>query len=150
MGIETETRAINGSDWQVTQWPARKSLKLKTRMVKLVGPTAGRLLSGGLSGMDEEMDISSAVDALVDRLNPDTFDQLVQDLLSSTRIEGKEANQVFDQHFAGNFSELYQGLAFVLEVNYGDFTSRIRDAIGNLVRLQDGSETQSKDQMPDS
>lgn len=126
MALETKTKTINGHQWQVTQWPGRHAMRMKVRLAKTFGPALGAAASGAHSGMDtdlSELDVSGIVSALVERVDESGFLSLVQDMLHQTLVDNQDASSdaFFDQHFAGNFGELYRGLGFVLEVNFGSF-----------------------------
>lgn len=141
--IQTEKRLINGHEWQVTQWPGRHALRMQTRLAKIVGPAVAKAADGldrtSGSVLESELDVGGVVSALVDRLDEQVVDQLVADLLNSTRIDGKEAArpEVFDVVFAGNLGELYQGLAFVIEVNFGSLFTAARTIIGGLASARE-------------
>ena len=134
--IQTEKRTINGAEWEVTQWPGRHALRMQTRLAKLLGPALARAADGlgdaQAEVLDANVDIAAAVDALVARLDENQVSQLVEDMLNSTQVNGKPASrpEVFDLHFAGNLGELYAGLAFVLEVNFGSLFTAARAIIG--------------------
>lgn len=44
MAIETKEREINGHVYMVTQLPARRALRLKTRLIKIFGPSLAQML----------------------------------------------------------------------------------------------------------
>ena len=124
--IETKKKTIDGAEYGVTQFPARRGLALKLKLIKLIGPALAEA-AGALSGnsgtgsfQDTEMDpwfIGKAVSSLVEGLGEDTG-ELILDLLSMTRKNGKElTGEVFDQEFAGDYLTLYKVLAFVIQVN---------------------------------
>lgn len=129
--IENKEKTIGGNKYIVTQFPARRALKLKTRLLKLVAPSLFSAFgNSGTNIMEAKVDstmLKSAVSALVDRLDADEVEDLVISLLASTRREGKELNAAeFDRVFAGNFGEMYSALVFVLEVNFGSFLDQFR------------------------
>jgi hypothetical protein len=121
--IQTLEKTINGSSYSVTQLPARRALRLQAKLVKLLGPAVSTIFvaSGDLDNADQS--IPKAIAALASQLDDKSFDQLVLDLLQGqARKNGKEINEaVLDMEFAGNLNELFLLLAFVLEVNFGDF-----------------------------
>jgi hypothetical protein len=133
--IESKEKTINGVTYMVTQFPARRALRLQTKLVKLLAPSVSALAGGAnLSDVKNVMDakiggevISKAVTTLVERLDEDYVVNLIMELLASTRREGKEISEAqFDMIYAGNFKELFQALYFVVEVNFGSFFQDLR------------------------
>jgi len=121
--IETKEKAIDEHNVMVTQFPGRRALMFKTRLIKLLGPSIAQLFTE--KGVDAEVDfsaISKALDKLAENLNENEYVKFVLDLLQCTRFDGKEIGEnVFDTEFAGNLLLMYKVLWFTLEVNYGSF-----------------------------
>ena len=124
--IETKKKTIDGAEYSVTQFPARRGLALKLRLVKLIGPAlaeaAGALNPGSGSGLLQDIQIDpgiiqKAVATLVEGMDESTG-ELIFDLLSMTRKDSRELTEaVFDQEFAGNYLTLYKVLGFVIQAN---------------------------------
>ncbi len=131
--IETREKIIEGSNYSVTQLPARKALRLKTKLIKCFGPMLAQLfltVSDGESESDKKISLVHAIEILSQSIDENTFENLVMELLQGVRKNGVELNQAtFDLEFAGNFKELYLVLFFVIEVNFSSFFSLI--GIGN-------------------
>lgn len=132
MALETKTKTINGHQWQVTQWPGRHAMRMKVRLAKTLGPAVGAAASGASAGLDTDLadlDVAGIVSALVGRLDESDTLSLMQDMLHQSLVDNQDASSdaFFDQHFAGNFGELYKGLGFVLEVNFGSFFAAAAD-----------------------
>lgn len=129
MPIETEEKTIDGRQVMVTQFPGRRALTFKTRLLKLLGPSIAQMFSGVKTDksniLDSDFDlsiISKACEKLSETLDEDEFVKFVLELLQCTRLDGKEINDaVFDIEFAGNLVLMYKVLWFTLEVNYGSF-----------------------------
>jgi hypothetical protein len=118
--ISTKEKTIDGRSVMVTQYPGRRSIEYKARLLKLVGPSLARTLAGA-EGFSFEA-IVPALDAFIEILDPKTFVSFLLELFCSTRIDGKEiTDQVFDDEFAGDMMFLYRVLWFTLEVNYKSF-----------------------------
>ncbi len=148
MAIETKEKVINGHKWEVSQWPAREALRMKIRLGKTIGPALGKALSAGdLDSELSDMKLDGIIEALVDRLDETASVQMVLDMLSQTLVDGKHVGKdsVFDDHFTSNFGELYQGLAFVLEVNFGGFMQAAASITGRPQK-PDESENQGEAQ----
>lgn len=143
--IETKHKSIDGKRVTVSQFPARRALALKIKLLKLFGPalaqmlgkvkslTGGKLLDGSLD------EFSPAIDKLTAAMEPDQFVDLVMELLAMTRIDDKEATSNFDMDFAGNLPFMYKVLFFVLEVNFGNFFGK--SGIGKWASQANPAET---------
>jgi hypothetical protein len=122
--IDTKEKTIDGRNVMVVQFPGRRALFFKTRLLKLIGPAIAQMFTGK-NPLETEVDfsvVSKALDKLSERLNEDEFVKFVLDLLQCTRLDGKEiSGAVFDEEFAGNLLLMYKVLWFTLEVNYGSF-----------------------------
>lgn len=136
--IKTEKRDINGHTWEVTQWPGRYSLRMQARIASAFGPVLGGLIDGKIAltmDLDSEVEINvaKAMEAFATHNSETSFQELILSMLSSAKIDGKDADNeaFFDMHFAGNMSELYAGIAFVLQVNYGNLFTVARTIIGS-------------------
>jgi hypothetical protein len=125
---ETQTKEINGHNYEASPLPARRALRLQMRLVKSLGPGLGQMLGavkGSLS--DSEIDgdaLGNGVAKLMSELgSPDEAAQLLVDMVTScVRRDGSELTpKTFNVHFQGSLLEAYKVAGFVLEVNYGDF-----------------------------
>jgi len=127
MARQTENKTINNHEWEVTAWDGMHGLKMQARIGKLIGPAIAKSGGGDLMNMD----VASVIGAVVERIDDKDTPQLIRDMLHGTFIEGKDATQdrFFNEHFAANFGELYQGLIFVAKVNFGSLF-QMADAIG--------------------
>jgi len=142
---EAQTKVINGSEWMVQPWPGRYGLKMQSRMAKFVGPALG-----GIGNVDDllDQDVGAMVSALTEVM--DDAPGLVEGMLQGVAVDGKDmsAGTNFDNHFSANFAELYEGLAFVIKVNFGDF-SRLVAGIGSLTKA-DGKAASKTTASPDT
>jgi len=119
--IKTRSKRIDEKEISVTQLPGRRALRLKTRLLKLVGPSFSKLL-GQAKNVTAEADIGPALELLADKLDPHDFESLVLEILSGTRIDGTEINESsFDLIFGGEMLLMYKVVAFSLKVQFEDF-----------------------------
>jgi hypothetical protein len=115
--IETKEKEIGDAVYSVTQMPAIRALKIQSRLLRLVGPSFAAMIASG-----EDSSIPMAISLLTDKLDENTFEKLVLDLMQGVRKDGAELTKgKIDLEFAGNLNELYRVLQFVLEVNFADF-----------------------------
>lgn len=131
MGLKTKEKTIQGLNFACTSIPARRSLKLQFKLAKLILPFLGELM-GGIKGdlkkeslLDADVSseaIASAVNILMDKLDEDSFYSLVMEVFQHTAVNGVaiDSNEKFDNAFNGNPLAVYEGLLFVLEMEYGD------------------------------
>lgn len=106
---ETRSKEIAGRTYEVTQLGAVAGQKVFVRVLKVLGPAIGAKDMAALLGGIQESDVQALVDAFI----PMTHIAGVGQLNART----------FDDHFAGAYRELFDWLAFCVEVNFGDFLS---------------------------
>src|SRR5271169_916440 len=157
--IETKERKIGDCVYSVTQLPARRALRLKTRLIKIFGPSLTQLLLTATEPQEklfEEMNdkeklhfhstssvdkiniqeirkssVVKGIQLLSESIEEKVFEDLVMELFQGVRKDGVEIQSgTFDMTFAGKLMEMYQVIMFILEVNYSDFF--FLGSIGNL------------------
>jgi hypothetical protein len=136
--LKTERRTINEVAYETTTLPARKAVRLGTRVLALVLPAFGELGDGvedlqSLSKLAEaKMQagfIGRAAGALVTQLHREDVVELILGILASTTRIDPDRNErqavgegaIFDDVYAGNLGELVGAVRFALEVNLGNF-----------------------------
>lgn len=135
MALETRKEVIDGRNITVVQLPGRRALKLKVKLIKLLGPSfanlVGKLKKKG-SALDTDIapsDIAHAMEGLSMVLDPDKYLLLMYDILASTRVQDEDSDALleantdaaFDILFAGHQLFLYKVVWFTLRTNYPDF-----------------------------
>ncbi|MBC3540660.1 phage tail assembly chaperone [Rufibacter sediminis] len=124
--LETKEKTIDGHEYQVTQFPALKGMRLAVKIGKLLGDGIGHAATTG-SVMD--MDVSKVVAGIVENLDEEATPNLLLQLFSSTHRDRKEMNESgFNMAYAGNYMEMGKALLFILEVNYGGFMGALEQA----------------------
>jgi hypothetical protein len=134
--LESETATINGRKYEVTKLPYSAGKALLVRLFKVAGPTLVRVVAGVPSVQDKELGdlqvseifptMTAAVDQLASDLSEEDLDALVSTFGEySWIVDGSHRHQLTAEyrelHFAGNYLELFQWLAFALRVNYAGF-----------------------------
>lgn len=149
MGIESKERTIDGVQYTVTQFPARKGLKLKFRLARLLAPSLGPLfgsvdkvnLKNAAALLNSKIDpamVGKAFGMLFASSDPDQLLNLVMTLLCDTRREGLEIDDaLFDREFAANYGHLYSVLSFVLDVNYSNLL-RVGEGLASIMNQVGG------------
>ena len=121
MGLETKSKTIGRFEYRVTQLKLKKARSMFTRLIGMLGPALGELAAGG------KPNLATAVQALSERMTDDNLTLVTETFGESTVIDagdGKLPTLVpafMETHFAGHFGEMFQWLAFCIEVNYADF-----------------------------
>ncbi len=126
---------IDGEEYTFCQLPPKRSLKLMTRIVKIVGAPLGAALNGTKSGqvdlkavMEADIDLSLIVTALCDRLDENEVEAIIDELLSQViHVGSGEVSKKFDAHFAGRLPHLFKVVGQALKVEYGDFLAAVPD-----------------------
>lgn len=159
MAVQVVNKTIDGKKYTVTSFLAGEGLKIKSVLIKHLGPMAiSGVILGGSSGKKlSEMDIDPAMvgtlfDTLFNKLDPDEFAGFVLRLLACTSINNTQDvpipidEQIFNTEFAGEYATLYKVLFFVLEVNYkksflgwgglGALTEKLKAMTGTLKNLK--------------
>lgn len=110
--IQTLTRQINGANYTVTQFTARRALRIQAKLIKALGPFLFEI----------SVNPGKAVELLASTISDDTFEILVTEILTCSRKEGMELTPAtIDMEFAGDLGTLYEVVKFALEVNFENF-----------------------------
>ena len=119
MARDAQRKVINGHEWEVYPWDAMHGLRMQARLAPIVKAA----VSGVGSDMDfMDMDVAKVAGSLMEAIDEDATPRLIRDMMHGVRVDGQDMSmdRPFNEHFAANYGELYQGLWFVLEVNLGD------------------------------
>lgn len=121
---KTITGIIDGEstpvDYVVKEFPAMKGIRICVSLARMLGSGLGQAASSG--GDILNMDISSLVSGLTQRLDEDETARLITSILSNTQRNGVFLmSDVIDKVYAGNYGEMFEALKFALEVNFGGF-----------------------------
>jgi hypothetical protein len=157
MALEPKSKTIDGIRFVVTPFPAREANRILITLTSYFGRPMASLAALFLRGdgsappdADGDELPTAAIDALGDavrmlfqELDEDKADALVTRLTSRTTANGQPiADAVFDVMFMGRLKLLYRVLAFVLEVNYGDFfdgADALRQTVTGFTKSRPGS-----------
>lgn len=131
MAIETQEKEINGDRYTVTQLPARRAIRLKAKLIKILGPVIAQIFvtvtDAKSSEASQKTNMVKAVELLGANLNEVDFENTIVEILQGVRKNGIElVPAIIDLEFAGEIDVLYQVVWFVLEVNYASFFQMIR------------------------
>lgn len=124
--IETKKTIINGREWQCTQWAGTKNFSMLFDLTTIVAPTLAHGVRPGDGVWSSQINLGSAVDALLSQIgSTDKAQALIIRLLDGVHVDGRHMTKSeFDLAFVGpQLFDLVPGLQFVLETNFGDFSS---------------------------
>lgn len=139
--LETKTRLIGNTRYQVTQLPSSHARKLLVRLVRMAGPIVASLLedktlidtNAPIVERVSKLDSKTLATMLRDfstRVSEADLEYLCETLGGCTQIESLDGKlspldlEAQELHFrGGRLSELFRWLAFALEVQYSDFFS---------------------------
>jgi hypothetical protein len=122
MPIESKQKQIGERLYTVTQYTAMRALDVFELVSPVIAPVLGKL-----SSLGPDADIGPVVEAAVSKLGGGKLRQLTQVLLEPVQVT--EASRIrgmldgFDVAYAGNLGEVFQVLAFAVEVQFGSFFS---------------------------
>lgn len=134
--IQTEEKLIGEHTYFVTQLGALQGRKLLRRLVAIAGPALAELVKelppaskdgrGFDLGALNLSTVGAAVEALTERMTEEELEHVCNVLAARTEVQLDPERRVplqsiFDVHFAGRYSAMFQWLAFALEVNFRDF-----------------------------
>lgn len=141
---ETQTKTIDGHNYQVQMLPGTKSWKMMLRLAKMIGPSLGKVIDGAGGDLNKLMAsgisssfISEAIAMLTSRLDEGEVELIVQQLSECTLVDNKPLKPVFDLHFQGDPIGVVKWLAFSIQANFGPFSS----VLANVGQQDKGEKT---------
>lgn len=145
---KTKEKTIDGITFTVAPFPAIEALRLKSYLVKTLGPALAEAI--GLFKSAENNDISGeslsgVVEKLTASLDEENFIHLVERMFFYVTAKGADENgkpivAMFGNDFEASFNKVFEGRLFsiypvmllVLEANYPDFFTKVAGNIGSL------------------
>lgn len=127
MTCKTETKQIGEREYNVTQWPATKSMLIKLKLIETFGVSLGKLAT---ISQDKKQNKNQEIEALTESLNslfssasPETIVDLMKQCLEGVAVDGVRLTKTsIDQVFSpDDLMEIYKVFIFVIQVNYGNF-----------------------------
>lgn len=144
--MDPQEVSIDGVDYQITPLPAMRALRLKPRLLAVLGPTIAQVRRVSLEQIQRDKDLSmigEAITAFAGRMTPDELELLVKELLYSLRKRTDPSKpflpcgpgDTFNNEFAGRTATVYRLIGFAFEVNYRDFFSAVSGQLGAFLSL---------------
>jgi transcriptional accessory protein Tex/SPT6 len=142
MTIIAVDKSIGGENYTITQMTARRALRMKARLFKLLGPAISEILAGGRGNFLDHL--PKAAQILTSNMDDQNIEDIVLELLKDVRKNGREITpSVFDLEFAGCLDLLYRVIWEILEVNYKGFFEMC--SIGGLFQADSLQQDQDSD-----
>ena len=118
--LDSKEKTIDDIQVRVTMFPGLRGLKLKGRLLKIVGPALGKAIKAidgkteNLFSQDIDMGaVGEALSSLTEKLDDPGVTELILDLLKSTTADNKEVDKNYiDFDIAGKYTTLYKMLLF--------------------------------------
>lgn len=132
--LEVKTKQIGDWTVKVQQFAGRKNLDILVDLSALIGPAIAAAVPKGGSVLDAELDVAAIGNALMQNMNSAKVGSLVMRMVGSTFINDRAIDdEYFDALFVGpKLWELPKVLAFVVEVNFGNFSALVGSVSGAL------------------
>lgn len=125
MSSETFNTEINGNKYAYTQLPARESLKLKFTLAGIAGGSiVGASSAIGKSDAVQLEAFGQSISKIFEKNDPDKIIALIERIFEPAFINGERVN--IDNHYKGEFSEMYQALFWVLKMEYESFFTGVQ------------------------
>lgn len=134
--IKAKEKTIGAYKYRVTPMGVGKGKALLVRLIRLMGPSIAEAVravaadGGSVSKMSIGV-LAPSIGDVCERLNDDDLAFAVGTLAEETELsEGggfAKLAPLVEYHFRGAYDELFQWLAFALEVNYGSFLAVARN-----------------------
>lgn len=133
MAREVVKKELDGHQYTIGQWPVQKSLRMFTRLTKLLGEPIAAFVMGAQASpgetksfMDKDLSsdtIAKAVHTLAERLDEELVVRTFEEITSEILCDGKPV--VFNVHFMGRIGHLFKVSIAVLRVQYSDFLDEL-------------------------
>ena len=129
MARKKEKLQIDGHEVEIYQLPIPQSLKVMTRLMKILGKPLGAAASGGASikgkdvvqnVLDNQIDLESIMGHLAESLDEDIVESTIRIIIPYVHIDGKQMKTLesFDEFGVGM---VLKAIGEALKVNYSDF-----------------------------
>ncbi len=149
MSVQVKKFAIDGVNYELTQLGAKKGRKIWLKLMQIIAPSLRTL--GSFKKVDQEA-IVIALAAAVENLDADTAEELYIEFGATCTVmlpTGNTPNlteQVFDQHFAGNYIAMSKWLWECVAFNFASFLGdtsigSMSDLVKRVTASKSGSQT---------
>lgn len=127
--LEPQTKTIDGFTFTCSQLPGMRSLKVFTRITKMLGKGASKALGAANGSGKDNAAAGAAVLELLGNVDEADVEYVARQLLEVCVVACPEGSglpsgnvaQNFDQLFQGRLDLLLKALIFAIQVNFGSF-----------------------------
>lgn len=145
MSIEQKKKTIDGTTYKVDQMNAIRGLQVQTKLIKLLGPSVGKVLAGGK--VERKAILDTAVGYLIGNFDDNEVTNFVVSLFDKgvyfVEKDGEDYIVDFNLHFTGKPLTIWKVVSFILEANFGDLLGKITGGSPLLQKIVSGSEKES-------
>lgn len=126
MALQPQDKTIGGSTYRVTPLVATQGRAVFVRLAKMLGSAA--------AGGGEKGNLYESLARVLENLNETDLAFISDAFARQTQLQMErgwvQLSDAFDLHFAQRYLEMFQWLAFCLEVNYSGFFRGIGADVG--------------------
>lgn len=109
---------INGDTYLITQFPARKGIRIGKKVAKIILPAIGKMYGGD----EKELNLGDMFEVIAENLD-ELDDKTIDELLSETTVNKYTIDA--DNLFAGNYGTLFLLLWEIIEFNFSSVFSTL-------------------------
>ena len=155
MGLKTEEVKLGDLPMRITQMPSMESLRMLTRLTKLVGPALAAMghkaeLDSILDAKLTDTELGEAFAVLCDQLAEDEVEAIFMAFAAPTKVQTAKnkwpsLDEMFDVVFAGRMDLMLRWFGASLKVNYDSFLGAAQgsDVLASL-RAKAGSKSKPR------
>ena len=138
--LDSQTKNINGHKFEVFKLPPLVAQDVLIDIGQVLAPALGKAATAvdsvkGGNPLDMDIDdprISTAVASLAQGVTKEKMRELVRIMADVTHCDGTPLPKIQEVVFRGDLPLMYEWLWFALQVNFGNFSGWLGDAIGGL------------------
>lgn len=142
--LENKIVSVDGIDYEIGALPIAQSIKVLTRVIKILGKSVGK--AEGISNIGDVLDssvdssITKIIGAFSEQLEEEIVLKTIKELLSqSWRLEGDKKIRLensFDKLFSGKLFHMFKVVTECFKHNYSDFLDGLPSMKGILKRKE--------------
>jgi hypothetical protein len=139
---QEQTHTIDEEKYTFYQMNPEESLRLLTKLAKLLGMSMGKALSGNnVDSMETvlgtNIDVGTLIEGIAGRLDEDEVMNIVKMSLSQVTHAGQgEVSSAFNDLFKGRIGHMLKVVAMSLKVEYSDFFGGSLDLKGLVDKVK--------------
>lgn len=134
-------RTIDGDEYEFTQFGAKESIRILSRVLKLVGEPMTLAYASfkddpegtAKSFFDRDFDkmiLSKAVGAFAERMDDEAVLDLIETLTAKSNVICNGAKIDFNSHYEQRLGRMFKVLLAALEVQFGNFLEELPGSVG--------------------